>query len=198
MKLVLLRHAVTVDTGVRLSGRLPNIPLSASGIEMAAHAGSLLADEDIAAVYSSPVQRCKETAAIVGDALGLRPRTLPAFTEVDYGDWTGRSLSQLARLKAWRRLHEAPSRFTFPGGEALLDAQGRAVAAVESLTGVHRRDSIVVVTHNDIIRLVVAFYLGLSIDHFHRLDVDAASVSVIELPEVHGVPRVSIVNGGVS
>lgn len=198
MKLVLLRHAVTADTGVRLSGRLPDIPLSEEGVEMASIAGARLAREDVNALYSSPIQRCEETATIVGEALGLRPRTVGAFTEVDFGDWTGRLLGDLARLDAWRLLNEAPSRFTFPGGEALVDAQSRTVAAVERLDEAHRRHTIVVVTHNDIIRLVVAFYLGLSIDHFHRLESNPTSVSVVELPEGSGAPRVPMVNGGLS
>ncbi|MGD2052055.1 MAG: histidine phosphatase family protein, partial [Acidimicrobiia bacterium] len=100
MRLFLVRHAVTDETGTKLSGRLPGIPLSAEGRAMAASVAEQLAPRPVTAVYTSPIRRCRETARILSEVWGVQPAVLPGLTEVDYGRWSGRSLKSLARLKA--------------------------------------------------------------------------------------------------
>lgn len=155
-----------------------------------------LAAQPITAVYSSPLQRCRETAAMIAVRHGLRPRVNRALIEVDYGDWSGRRLRQLARLQAWRLLMLAPSRFAFPGGsESFLQAQQRVVTALETIAALHPGETVAAVTHNDAIRLALAHYLGMPLDLFHRLHVAPASVTMIEL-DPGAPPRVPMVNHG--
>lgn len=146
-----------------------------------------------AAVVTSPIERCKETAHIVAGRLGQRVRTQRAFIEADYGTWTGRTLRSLRRLKAWDRLMASAGRFRFPEGETLHEVQQRSVAAVERLNAAHSRGTVIVVSHADVIRCILAHYLGMGIDLVHRIHVAPASVSVVMLgPD--GPPMVPVVN----
>jgi probable phosphoglycerate mutase len=189
----MLRHAVTGETGSVLSGRTPGIGLSEPGIAMAGAAAERLTDIKIHAIYTSPVQRCRETAAIVARDRGISPRILRGVQEVDYGDWTGRKLASLRRLKAWNGLFISPSRFRFPNGESLGEMEARAVAAIETLADRHGKETVLVTSHADVIRALIGHYLGMGLDLFQRLDVLPASVSVIDLPR-RGFPRVPVVN----
>jgi probable phosphoglycerate mutase len=196
MRCYLIRHAVTGETGTTLSGRLPGIPLSAEGRAMAERAAVSLGALRPAAVMTSPIERCKETAVILGSAWGVRPRVDRRFIEADYGRWSGRSLASLRKLKSWDRLMTSASRFRFPEGETLEEVQRRSVAGLEALAAAHPAGAIVVVvSHADVIRALLAHYLGMPLDLIHRLDVRPASTSVIELVADHP-PRVPIVNQG--
>jgi probable phosphoglycerate mutase len=113
--------------------------------------------------------------------------------EIDYGDWSGRTLKSLYPLKAWRTVQITPSRMTFPAGESLADAQHRAVAAVDRLAAAHVKDTIAIVTHADIIKSVAAHHLGSPLDMFQRIGVAPASVTVIDIPKT-GVPIVVAIN----
>lgn len=193
MRCYLIRHAVTGETGARLSGRKSGIALSGEGRVMAERLAEHLGPLRLTAVYTSPIQRCRETAAFVAARHALEPIRDARFTEVDYGAWTGRSLKSLHRLKAWQRLMAVPSRFAFPEGETLREAQRRSVEAVEDLAVRHPRQAVAVVAHSDVIRLVLTHYLGMPLDAFHRLDVAPASVSVVDLSP-GGAIGVPIVN----
>ena len=192
MRLLLVRHAATADTGKVLSGRLPGIPLSPDGVEAAGVAGRALADSAAAAIVTSPMERCRQTAALVGRATGLRARVDRAFAEVDYGAWSGRKLSDLRRLAAWRTLMASPARFRFPGGETLDEVRQRSVAATEKLAGGYRGETVVVVTHADVVRALLCHYLGMPLDLLHRLEVGPTSLTEIELTD--GFVRVPRVN----
>lgn len=191
--LVLVRHAVTPETGKRLSGRLPGVALSAEGRAQAEAVARCLADLPVAAVYTSPLQRCRETARVVAAPHGLKPVQYRSLIEVDYGSWSGRTLASLRRTKAWKHLLVAPSRVVFPGGERLGDVRGRAVAACEEIAAAHGTGTVVLVSHGDVIRSVLAHYLGMPIDLFHRVLISPGSVSRIDLPP-GGAPRVTAVN----
>ncbi len=196
MRLYLVRHAPTDETGSVLSGRLGGVLLSPSGRELASALASDLAALRPAALYSSPLERCVETAEILGTAWRLDPIVSPALTEADYGRWSGRRLASLYRLKAWRSLMAAASRFRFPDGESLREVQNRAVTAVEDLAAAHRQRTVVAVTHADIIRVVLAHYLGMPLDLVHRLHVRPASISVVDLPASGMPPVVATINAG--
>lgn len=193
MRLYLIRHAVTAETGRRLSGRIPGITLSSEGREMAAALAEHLASVPFKAIYSSPIERCRETADIVAAGRRIRPRVDKAFIETEYGKWSGRSLKSLYKLKAWGSLMASASRFRFPEGETLEEVQRRAVAGVEQLAHKHHNSTVAVASHADVIRAVLAHYLGTPLDLIHRIDVLPASVSTIDL-HPSGAVRVPVVN----
>jgi probable phosphoglycerate mutase len=192
MRLYLIRHAVTAETGQRLSGRVSGIHLSPDGQEMAAAAAELLSSTRFEAIYTSPIERCHETATAIASGRRLQPKRHKAFIEADYGHWSGRPLKSLYKLKAWQSLMVAASRFRFPDGETLGEVQTRAVAGVEQLASEHR-GTVAITSHADVIRAILVHYLGAPLDLIHRIDVLPASVSIVELHSSGGV-RVPVVN----
>lgn len=192
MLLFLIRHALTPVTGKSLSGWLPGHHLSDAGRAEADAMAARMRDIKIDAIYASPLERAVETARPVARAHGLRVRTREELGEVRYGDWEGRSLRALSRTKLWRRVMARPSEVRFPGGETIREAQMRAVDAVERIRGDHEDGAVAVVTHADIIRLLVAHYAGIHIDLYQRIAVGTASVSVVWLGR--GGPRVLKLN----
>lgn len=181
--LLLVRHAVADATGKRLYGQSPGIHLSPRGRDQAETLARRLASLPIAAVYSSPLDRCRETAAPMAEALDLDVRLEPALMETDTGAWTGRTFGQIRRARLWRRILAVPSAARFPEGESLAEVQARTVRALEAITERHPRRPVVVVSHGDPIRLALAHYAGLHLDHFQRLEVAPASVSAVALGE---------------
>ena len=167
--------------------------LDDAGRQAAARLGSSIAAARPVALYSSPVDRTWETALEIGAVTGLEPIAHPGFTEIDFGRWSGRTLRDLSRLKAWQAVQANPSRVRFPDGESLLEARDRAVAACEEIARDHRRKTVVVVSHADVIKAVLSHYLGQAFDLFQRLVVAPASVSVLDLP-AEGPPRIVAVN----
>jgi probable phosphomutase (TIGR03848 family) len=188
MLLLLVRHGTTPMTGTLLTGRLPGVHLSEEGIRQAKGAAERLSGLPLKAIYASPLERCQETAEPIATRHGLEVRTLDDIAEVDYGDWAGKSFKQLHRLKAWSELQNHPADFRFPAGESIREAQTRGISAMERLYKAHPRHAIVVVSHADIIRLIMAGYLGMGLDLYQRVIVGVASVSAVVLGD--RVPRV--------
>jgi probable phosphoglycerate mutase len=183
--LVLLRHATTPATGKRLGGRTPGVHLDERGIGQAEAAARRLAPLPIEAVYTSPMERTRETARIVARAKGLSLRTERGLLEVDFGAWTDRPLADLRRLALWSTVQSSPSRVRFPQGESLREAQARAVDATERIAAAHPKGVVVLVSHADIIKAIVAHHLGMALDLFQRIVVDPASSSVLVLGASH-------------
>lgn len=178
----------------RLAGWIPDIHLNDEGKKQAEQLAARLAHLPIAALYSSPVARCKETASYIGAALQLEVQELEAVGEVRYGEWEGEEIEALSKEKAWYAVQHFPSRFRFPQGEALREVQARAVDALEQLSSKHeKREMVVVVSHADLIKLVLAHYLGVHIDLFQRIVISTASVSALALMD-NGLMRVMRVN----
>lgn len=165
----------------RLAGWLPDIHLNAEGHQQAQAAAERLAHLPIRAVYSSPLVRCLETAGYIAQSQALPVLEEPAIGEVRYGEWQGQELAQLAKEPAWYAVQHFPSRFRFPAGESLLESQFRAVQAMEELAAKHPHQMIVLVSHADIIKLLLAHYLGIHIDLFQRIALDPGSVSGLAL-----------------
>jgi probable phosphoglycerate mutase len=180
--LLLIRHATTASTGKRLGG-WTQTPLDEGGQAQAKACAERLADVPLRALYSSPLPRTMQTAEAVAAPHNLQVRPLEGVIEVDYGRWTDRPLAQVARTKRWPVIQQRPSLVTFPDGERIRDAQLRAVEAIEGLVSAHRRHVIGVVSHADVIKAVVAFYLGQPLDLFQRIHVAPASVTAFELSE---------------
>jgi probable phosphomutase (TIGR03848 family) len=193
--LLLLRHAVTEDTGARLSGWTPGLRLSDAGREQAAALAERLAAVPIDALYASPLERCQETAAAVADACGLTIGTLEDVGEVRYGDWTGRELKELARQPLWKVVQATPSAARFPGGESLFQMQARAVLAVERLREAHPRQTVAVCSHADVIKALTCHYLGMHLDLFQRVAVSPASVTAFVFGPVPYLVRLNDTGG---
>lgn len=179
--LLLIRHALTDATGHKLSGRSPGLHLNSSGRAQSERLVERLEGLTLDAICSSPLERCKETAAPLAAAHGLRIRQRSRLAEVEYGDWTNRSLRQLARTKLWATVQGSPSTVRFPSGESLLEVQQRMIAEANELASKHSGSTIALFSHGDPLRLLLAHYLGVHIELFQRLVVSPASVSAVAI-----------------
>ncbi len=191
--LLLIRHGVTPanERGI-LSGWTPGIHLSERGRDQAERLAERLRGVPIRAIYSSPLERCRETTAPLAAQIGAKVAKRSSLGEVRYGDWTGRPLKQLARTRLWQVVQSVPSRARFPAGESLLEVQERAVRELERIAGSHPKAAVAICTHGDVIRLTLAHYAGVHADLFQRLIVEPVSVSVVALGD--GIPRILKVN----
>lgn len=182
-ELFLIRHAENnwVSTG-RLAGWTPGVHLNAHGRLQAQALGERLAAMRLAAIYASPLERAVETAdAIAAPYPGLAVQLLDGVGEVRFGQWEGKSLSKLRRQPLWSAVQSYPSRVAFPGGETFRQAQARAVEAIEQLAARHPQQRVAVVSHSDVIKLILAHFLGLHLDLFQRIEVAPASLSLLHL-----------------
>ena len=192
--ILLIRHAETPTTGKVLPGRAAGLGLSDKGVAQAeARAADIASKHQIAAIYSSPMERAQQTAAPIGAATRRKVRIHEGLNECDFGLWTGRRLKSLYKLPAWRTVQRSPSNFRFPEGESFLEMQSRIAAALNELARAHRGKTVVVVSHADTIKAAVAHALGMHLDMFQRLAVSPASQTVIQLGA--GAPVVVSVNG---
>jgi len=188
---LLVRHGRTdANTAAVLAGRTPGTRLDGVGRAQARSLADRLAGVTLGAVVSSPLERCLETATALTSERG-RPAVEvdDRLTECDYGDWTGRALATLTRTKLWKVVQAHPSAATFPGGESLRSIQARAVEAVrahDAKVGANAGpDAVwVAVSHGDVIKAVVADALGLHLDLFQRLVVDAGSVTIVRYTDL--------------
>ncbi len=178
-----VRHGRTPTTGARLPGRAPGLHLSDEGRAQAEAVAGWMAGPDgpdrIAAVYASPMERTRETAAPIARALGLRVRTAHGLNECDFGKWTGRRLRDLMKLRAWATVQRQPSAFRFPGGESFAEVQARITGQVADLVARHPGGTIVCVSHADPIKAALAQSLGTPLDLFQRIVVSPCSVSAV-------------------
>lgn len=190
--LLLIRHAHTDAAGKRLTGWSRGVHLNARGQQEAEALADRLDAIPLDAIYSSPLERCRETIAPLARRRGLPVAARRGLLEVDYGDWTGRTISQLRRTTLWRSVQQAPSTVRFPNGESFLEVQARAVAELGRIAGAHPSGTVAVITHADVVRLLIAHHAGMHTDHVQRLVVDPASVTVVAVSE--GTTRLLKVN----
>jgi probable phosphoglycerate mutase len=191
---LLIRHAVNdwVNTG-KLAGWTPEVHLNDLGKAQAQALGERLASMKIHALYASPLERTMETAeAIAAHHAHLTIQPLAAVGEVRYGAWEGEELKKLYGKKLWRNVQILPTRVQFPEGETLRGAQMRAVDAIEELVPKHPRQTVVIVSHSDIIKMIVAHYLGMHLDLFQRINISPASITTLNLGA--GMPFIQAVN----
>lgn len=179
---LLVRHGQTPTTGAVLPGRTPGLHLSDRGREQAEQAATRIASvgaDRIKAVYASPMERTKETAAPIARAVGRRVRVLDSLNECDFGRWTGRRLSDLRRRRDWQQVQQNPSSFRFPGGESFAEMQTRMTAAVQSIAARHPGSTVVAVSHADTIKAAVSHASGAHLDMFQRIVVSPCSITAI-------------------
>ena len=146
----------------------------------------------MAAVYSSPIDRTIETARIIARPHGLVPIVEPGITEIDFGEWTGKTLDSLRRTELWEVVQRAPSRMRFPDGESFREARSRAVESVERIAQEQGDGIAVAVSHSDVIKLVLSHYLGQPLDLFQRLRIATASISELRLEKKGAAAVVSV------
>ena len=182
---LLIRHGETdYNKKMLLPGRLPGIHLNKNGLHQAQALVENLTNAPIKAIYSSPLERTLETAEPLARALNLEVTPLPGLLETDCGEWQGLSIRKLRRQKVWQPVTRNISLFKFPGGESMVDCQNRVVQTIESLRTSHAKsDLIACFSHADPIKQVIAFYLGMPLDHFQRLALSPASVSALHIGE---------------
>jgi len=189
---LLIRHGENDWVGTdRLAGRTSGVHLNEKGQQQAAELAQLLQQQPITAIYSSPLERCMQTAQPVAEALKLPVTIEPGVLEVDYGEWQAGSLKELAKLPEWKLVQHYPSTFRFPKGETLREVQSRAVGAIEQIRDAHPNAVVAVFSHGDIIRTTIAHYLGTPLDLFQRVIISTASISTVvffnQAPTVLGV-----------
>lgn len=177
---LLVRHGQTPTTGKLLPGRAPGLHLADTGRTQAAVAAERIAAlPRVDAVYASPLERTRETAAPIAAALKQRVRIERGLLECDFGDWTGAELKRLMKLPEWSTVQRAPSTFTFPGGESFTAMQGRIVGALDRIRHAHPGGVVVCVSHADPIKAAVAHAMGTHLDLFQRIVISPCSVSAI-------------------
>ena len=190
---ILVRHGTTPTTGRVLPGRAPGLHLSEVGLTQANAAADRISGlARVDAVYCSPLERARETAAPIARARSLRPKVERGLLECDFGDWTGAELATLMKLPEWSTVQRAPSTFRFPNGESFTEMQLRIVSALDRLRERHPGGTIVCVSHADPIKAAIAHAIGTHLDLFQRIVVSTCSISAVSLT-AHG-PAVLTVN----
>lgn len=190
--LLLVRHGRTSTTGSVLPGRAPGLHLTPEGLEQARSAATRISPLKPGAVYASPMERTRETAAPIARAAGLRTRTAKGLIECDFGDWTGSSLASLRRRREWATVQTSPSVFRFPGGESFAEMSERMWDQLLVLVRRHRGETIVAVSHADPIKAAVTMAIGSHLDGFQRVVVSPCSVTALLFGD--GAPIVLGVN----
>jgi probable phosphoglycerate mutase len=181
-KIVLIRHAhSTANAAAVLSGQMPNVHLSKSGLEQAERLAERLGKLTISQVQLSPMDRCTETLApwLAKYGKNVTVLTEPNLIEVDYGKWSGKKLSTLSRAKLWRKVQGQPSAVTFPEGESLAQMQVRAMKTVHDFFA-SDLELTIMVSHGDVIKAIVASSMGMHLDDFQRILIDPASITILE------------------
>jgi len=166
----------------RLAGRIPGVHLNAEGLLQAESLAIRLKEVPIKAIYSSPLERAIETVKPIAEDLHQEIQVCEGFNEIDFGEWQGQKLKDLRKLQFWKIVQNTPSLMRFPGGESFANAQNRVCNQIENLGTLHKpKDIIICVSHSDVIKLAIAYYIGLPLDTFQRLVVMPASISILSL-----------------
>ncbi|MBV9198320.1 MAG: histidine phosphatase family protein [Alphaproteobacteria bacterium] len=177
----LLRHGEHVLRGRVLAGRTPGVGLSGRGRAEIAAVADRLAEERVAALCSSPLQRARETAEIVAGKLALPIEYREDVIELDFGEWTGLTFDAVRLDERWRLWSTCRSIATVPGGESMRQVQERVVKALFELHQTHPDGTVVVVSHGDVIRAALLFALGMPLDFYSRIEVGLSSISTIQI-----------------
>lgn len=177
----LVRHAAHDRVDRVLCGRMPGVRLGTQGRAQAARLAGRFAAEPIAAIYSSPLERARETAEAIAAVSGLEVELAPGFNEIDVGEWTGRGFDELQADERWHSWNSEREAGCPPGGEPMRKVQARALGQIEGWLGAHPGESVVAVSHSDVIKAIVCGVLGLSLDRYHAFEIAPASVTSLVL-----------------
>jgi probable phosphoglycerate mutase len=175
-----VRHGQTPTTGAVLPGRAKGLHLAEAGHQQAQAVADRIASlESVDAIYASPLERTRETAAPIAKARGLKVVAERGLLECDFGDWTGRQLKELMKLPEWTTVQRYPSGFRFPNGESFAEMQTRITGAVAAVVERHPGGTVVVVSHADPIKAAIASALGTHLDLFQRIVISPCSVTTV-------------------
>lgn len=180
-KFLLIRHALTDSVGKQLSGRTPGLFLNEEGKNQAVDLAARLKKYPIAAIYSSPLERAVETATPLAKSHNLSCIASDDFLEIDYGKWTNCTIEELKNDPQFQRFNTFRSCTRIPDGELMSEAQQRIVKGLEKLQKLYPDKTVAIISHADIIKAAVAYYAGIHLDMFHRIEISPASVSIVEL-----------------
>jgi probable phosphoglycerate mutase len=175
----LIRHGEHDQVDRTLCGRMPGVVLNATGKEQARAAGRRLAQVQPLRILSSPLERARGTADIIGETTGCPVEDVPALHEIDCGEWTGKSFEDLREDPRWNDWNEARSVTRPPGGEMMLEVQARVVSYLESLRRLYARGRLVLVSHSDVIKAAILFHIGMPLDLFSRIEIAPGSISTL-------------------
>ena len=182
--ILMVRHGRTPTTGKVLPGRAKGLHLSDDGVAEAKRVAERIAEmKKVSAIYASPLERTRETAAPIAKTLGLDIITHKGLLECDFGSWTGASLTSLMKKKEWTTVQRAPSSFRFPNGESFTEMQTRIVGALDEIRRAHPGKVVVCVSHADPIKAALAHAMGTHLDLFQRIVVSTCSVSAVAYAE---------------
>lgn len=183
---LLIRHGQCDPVGRSIAGRRPGVHLNEAGRRQVRALARTLEHLPVAALYSSPLDRARETAEALAERSGLPVRIASGLEELDYGAWTGRSLDSLAGDPVWRRFNLERGATRIPDGETMGEVVERAENAVGEMMAAHPEALLAAVTHGDLIRALLASWAGMPLDHMLRIDIAPGSVSAVRLfPEPH-------------
>lgn len=178
----LVRHGRTDFIGKKLCGNLPGIHLNEEGRSQAQKAADYLGDFPIKAIYSSPIERAMDTAEIISTKSGLEVKPVDFLREIHFGDLQGMGEKELVDHPLWKQFNSHPAEVSFPNGESVAEVQARVAKGLDLLSQQYgKEDQILCVAHSEVLRLAVCWVLDLPLDNFHRLTIDPASVSKIEI-----------------
>ena len=182
-RFLLIRHASIEANGKRLAGRLSGMHLDERGEKQARALAERMSKLPITAIYSSPLERALETAESIARLLGRKVAIREELQEIEFGEWTGKAFGELDKLPEFQRFNSFRSCSPAQGGEFMLQAQLRMVLALDALRRAHADECVAVVSHGDMIRAAIAYYAGIPLDLFQRLEVSPASVSTIDVDD---------------
>ena len=180
-RFLLIRHALTDTAGNRLTGRMADIHLNERGTDEAKSLAQRLTALPVAAIYSSPLARAIETAFPIAASFNMQIIVDEDFNEMDFGEWTNHSISEMEHQKQFQLFNSFRSNTRIPGGELMVEAQLRMIKGIGKLRLQHSGQTVAIVSHADLIKATVAFYAGIPLDLFHRIEISPASVTIIEI-----------------
>jgi probable phosphoglycerate mutase len=194
--ILLIRHGENDWVGKKLAGRLPDVHLNQKGLKQAEQLAEKLMDLPFKAIYSSPLERAMETAQPLANAKKMDITICDNLSEINFGDWQGKTIKQMRRLKLWKIVQNQPSQMQFPNGESFVNAQKRLVDCISQISVKYESgDLIACFSHSDAIRLLVAHYLNVPLDSFQRIHIHTASISSVLLMKDHiSVPFVNLID----
>jgi len=175
----LVRHAAHDRVGSVLCGRMPGVTLGATGMAQADRLSVRFANEGVACICTSPLERAVQTAEPIAARIGQPLETCEAITEIDFGLWSGLTFEDLRDDPRWSSWNSARSVSRPPEGETMLEAQARMVGAMERLRHPHSGRSVILVSHSDVIKAALLYYLGMPVDAYFRFEIEPASISTV-------------------
>jgi probable phosphoglycerate mutase len=188
-RLLLIRHGTNPKVGKGLTGWLPGVSLDENGRRQAEGLAQRMADLPVAAIYSSPLERARETAEPLARQKGLEIVIEPAFGEVNFGDWQGHDFPELEHDPLWRRFNVFRSGTPAPGGESMLETQARITRRLFALAPKHVGETVAIFSHADAIKAALFCMLGIPLDFHLRMEILPASVTTVDLFEEMPIVR---------